>query len=203
MLSDEVKICKSCGAAVPKDYRKLLCPTCKAKFQEGLCTICGQYTYNVKQNGGGSIICKTCASRIECERGYKAKKRERARAHTQSLFEVHIEKLPKNPKPLSEKEWQEACRYFNGCAICGNNSIAARMLFIPAKYGGRYTASNVVPVCSKCATEARASCNPNPYNRYCQIIRRGRDYFKIIEEKMPEVYAYIVEKLWEEEDYYG
>jgi hypothetical protein len=163
--------------------------------------MCGEYTDKLKKSN--CLICKPCANKYESEKRYKEKNRGRARYHMQQMFEEHILKLPKNPKPLKEHEWIDACRFFGGCAICGESTITSRMLFIPAKYGGKYTASNIIPVCEKCATEARSSHNVNPYNRYCQILRSGGCYFKTVEERMPVVYSYIIEKLWEEDDYYG
>jgi hypothetical protein len=63
-------------------------------------------------------------------------------------------------KPLSEQQWLEACSYFDGCAVCGNEHIEIRQFFVNFKHGGRYTAWNVYPMCGKCATYTRQIENP-------------------------------------------
>lgn len=51
--------------------------------------------------------------------------------------------------PITEAEWQKACRFFNGCAICGGR-IEIRAKYFPATLNGTHTAWNVIPMCSEC-----------------------------------------------------
>ena len=55
---------------------------------------------------------------------------------------------------MTEEEWLNACRYFDGCAICGE-IIDAKMYFVPLKDGGKYTSYNMIPVCEACALKRR------------------------------------------------
>ena len=51
--------------------------------------------------------------------------------------------------PITEAEWDKACRFFRGCAICGG-SIEIRAKYFPATLNGTHTAWNVIPMCSEC-----------------------------------------------------
>ena len=53
-----------------------------------------------------------------------------------------------------------ACRHFNGCAKCGDETIDARGFFISFKNGGRYCDWNIIPLCSKCAADWSLDKNP-------------------------------------------
>ena len=57
---------------------------------------------------------------------------------------------------LTEKEWLNICKYFNGCALCGG-PIQVRALFFPSSRGGAYTPWNVIPLCEKCRLSSRFS----------------------------------------------
>lgn len=50
---------------------------------------------------------------------------------------------------ITEAEWQKACRFFNGCAICGG-PIEVRAKYFPRYLNGEHTAWNVIPLCSDC-----------------------------------------------------
>lgn len=69
-----------------------------------------------------------------------------------------------NMHTLTEEEWLEACRYFEGCAYCGSEDISTRGFLIPFKDGGEYAAWNVLPLCDKCGT--RSIRQPNIFRTF-------------------------------------
>jgi hypothetical protein len=104
---------------------------------------------------------------------YKRKNRVRDPEYTQMIYERMQERLERklvewkkkvsrynNMHTLTEAEWLEACKHFNGCALCGSESIDARGYFITFKDGGKYNACNVIPICNECATRQRLQSNP-------------------------------------------
>ena len=50
---------------------------------------------------------------------------------------------------ISIPEWDHACRFFNGCAMCGG-PIEVQTKFFPRKFNGEHTAWNVIPMCEVC-----------------------------------------------------
>ena len=80
-------------------------------------------------------------------------------------------KIKKQPiQPLTEEQWMEACRYFEGCAYCGASEISARSMFIDYANGGRYCAWNIIPACERCETCVKRDINP--FKRLDQRINR-------------------------------
>lgn len=70
-----------------------------------------------------------------------------------------IRKIPKDYKTLTEEQWLQAVRHFDGCALCGAESIDTRGYFVPFELGGRYCDWNIIPMCSKCATKNKTNYN--------------------------------------------
>lgn len=71
-----------------------------------------------------------------------------------SRFDEWLEKVKQVPKDyptLTEAQWLEACRFFNGCARCASEEIDTRGFFVGRELGGRYCDWNVIPLCAKCA----------------------------------------------------
>lgn len=89
-------------------------------------------------------------------------------------WQDRISKIPRTCKTLTEDQWIEAVKYFDGCAICGSESIDTRGYFIPFKYGGRYCNWNIIPMCEKCATNAKRT--PGYF-----LVSRPVDMLKIID----------------------
>jgi len=85
------------------------------------------------------------------------------------LYNVSV--ATENLHTLTEEEWQEACRYFEGCAFCGSEDISTRGFLIPFKDGGEYTAWNVLPLCDTCA--ARSIRQPNIFRTFKNRIGYG------------------------------
>lgn len=54
--------------------------------------------------------------------------------------------------PMTEKEWQHRCKFFNGCAVCGG-PIEVRAKYFPVYLNGAHTAWNVIPLCSVCLSK--------------------------------------------------
>jgi hypothetical protein len=76
-------------------------------------------------------------------------------------YTVWLEQVKDLPAPLiTEDQWIEICRYFNGCAVCGSESIDARAFFIQFRFGGKYTPWNVFPICERCNKIWDAEPNP-------------------------------------------
>lgn len=63
-------------------------------------------------------------------------------------------------KPLTEDEWLQTCKHFNGCAMCGSHHVETRQFFVQFQHGGKYTVCNVFPACSECARLTRKVENP-------------------------------------------
>lgn len=89
----------------------------------------------------------------------------RTKAHTdrrRAAAEELLASLPTvtSTKTLTEAEWLETCRYFGGCATCGNSHVESRQYFVPFSAGGRYTVWNVFPMCADCAKHLRLISNP-------------------------------------------
>ena len=154
------KTCKKCGWVYPAYTEANCCRFCKEPFTEGTCKICRKFCTNLIGDRG---ICPECYreqvnaySRERSIRNYRAgiiKAEERFRAWIETLNDTkaHV---------LTEEEWMEACRYFDGCALCGSHDISTRGYFIRFEDGGRYNACNVIPMCEICATSLKRQPNP-------------------------------------------
>jgi hypothetical protein len=59
--------------------------------------------------------------------------------------------VPKDYPTLTEAQWLEACRFFDGCARCSSKEIDTRGFFIGKALGGRYCDWNIIPLCTRCA----------------------------------------------------
>lgn len=93
-------------------------------------------------------------------RAAMARKRERANNISEAKYEKWLKLTELHFKPVTEEQWIEACSYFEGCAICGEEHIESRQFFVPFEEGGRYAAWNIFPMCGKCSTYARKIKNP-------------------------------------------
>jgi hypothetical protein len=117
-------------------------------------------------------------------------KRKRDAADIEYSDWLHkLRAIPRPYKTLTEDEWIAACQHFNGCAVCREDKIDAKMLFVPAHRGGPYTCYNVVPVCEKCATAHRLSIKVkgNPFHRlFNEYSRAKKDYLENIKQYLKE-----------------
>lgn len=150
--------CPGCGWEFPENFPARHCKFCGARFTSGFCSTCKQWTDKLHPY---DHQCKACVS-ARSHRWYVKRKAMHARNLEEWLEKIKA--IPTPYKTLTEAEWNEACRYFNGCAICGRNEIDARHMFIDFAYGGRYCAWNIIPACEKCETAFVG--NRNPFNTF-------------------------------------
>lgn len=92
-----------------------------------------------------------------------------------------IAKVPQPLKTLTQEEWVAACTHFGECAICHNESIDARGMFVAFGLGGRYAAWNVIPICDECATALRYQ--QNPFIKYEDAVPGIIEYLQPILER--------------------
>lgn len=160
------KTCKKCGWVYPLITPYASCRFCGTRFTEGICTKCKEYSDDLVYN---TSYCRSCYNKMAYQRQKGAKSTaEKHRRHYRRVcdeadrrFAEWVQKLKSiKTHTLTEGEWLEACRYFNGCALCGADDIAARGYFIRFEDGGTYTACNVIPLCDKCATDLKFQSNP-------------------------------------------
>jgi hypothetical protein len=95
-------------------------------------------------------------------------------------WKSRIAEVPKDYPPLTEEQWMEVVKHFNGCAMCGSEDISTRGYFVPFKEGGRYCDWNIIPLCEKCATTIKYKPNPFKYKRPKQLM----DIVDYLEEKL-------------------
>lgn len=80
------------------------------------------------------------------------------------LFEAHDETLKYlvdnlQYKRMTEIAWYKAVKHFNGCFLCDNDADI-RWLVIRPRFGGKYSSTNVLPVCSHCHEIVNIFDNP-------------------------------------------
>ena len=81
------------------------------------------------------------------------------------------------PRPLKEEDWLQMCSVFNGCAICGSESIDEKLLVVPTYLGGKLYTYNVIPACSFCTDRIRQSQLSNPLKPFYTL--KGIDAAKV------------------------
>lgn len=136
-------ICPKCGAVYPWQKPRDKCRYCKTRFTRGTCAICHEYSDKVNRG-----YCTKCKAKSDI--AYL--RRNKAKATEEYLDWLNtISQVPAPLRTLTEEDWDYACRYFGGCAICGKPEIEARVYYVPRGLGGSYTMYNIVPVCEKCA----------------------------------------------------
>lgn len=171
------RLCKKCGWEFPNSFTKSKCKFCGTEFDYQHCSKCDGwfplsefYRYKSGRNKGClNKVCKKCTferkriwDKLFPEQNLERVKRfmnERRRV-ADSRYADWVDMTNIKFKPMTEQQWIEACRYFDGCAICGAEEIEVREFFIPFQQGGRYTAWNMFPMCGKCAVHTKSSGNP-------------------------------------------
>lgn len=158
------KKCSGCGWEFPGNWHGRTCMFCHAPILNGYCKSCGEWSEKINTKDGLCTKCRTL------RHGEWRLGRINAAKIT---YEEWLEKIStQSLKTLTEAQWMEACRYFGGCAYCGNDQIDARSMFIPFKNGGRYCSWNIIPACEKCETSVKIE--PNPFKRMDQRINRSQ-----------------------------
>lgn len=119
--------------------------------------MCGTYTKKLYYKQ----YCKECFDKKQIK--YYATSRAQLAATKDSLTNdwlYKVKQVPENYPTLTQQQWIEACKYFDGCAFCGEHSIDTRVYFIDFSDGGRYCDWNIIPACEKCALRAKVQKNP-------------------------------------------
>lgn len=193
--------CPKCNWLLPSTYKSQKCRFCKTTLDFLYCKECD--TYLSKDNfykllsKGYAYTCKKCSSKINMayDKDNPLKRKERAKRfyvkHKYKLSTRYVEwlnklfRLPTQPK-LTETEWYEACEYFEGCAICGNEHIEIREYFVRLSEGGMYSKVNIFPACVKCGTAVKRVDNPFSYYDSADTARIDK-LIKYFEAKMEEL----------------
>ena len=142
------KKCSKCGWEYPRNTTLLRCLICHTRFEERTCARCGKPT-PIYQQGH---YCRECFNSIRLAKYYRNARK------LDGIMQDWIDNIKKIKAPhklLTEEQWMHAVQHFGKCALCGDESIDARMLFIPFRLGGKYCEWNVIPVCEKCSTKRR------------------------------------------------
>jgi len=175
------KTCKNCGWVYPITQPGRKCLICGAVFPVIVCTTCHKPT-PIEKMESGTWTCKACAA------AHDKVVRDSKLKFLEDQFDEWVAKInsvPKNYPTLTEEQWLEACRHFDGCARCHSNDIDARGFFVGAELGGRYCDWNVIPLCEKCASTWNLSRSAFRYTLARDHKAHGTEYreclVKIIE----------------------
>lgn len=149
------KTCKKCGWVCDIRDPNIYCPICGTRFEAGICTKCGKPVIYYRRD---RCVCKTCYDTVvRNPNAYQDTQRRRKNMYAEWVEKVR--KVPEDYPRLTEAQWLEAVKYFNGCAFCGADSVDARGYFIPFKNGGRYCDWNIVPMCEACSIRMKKDSN--------------------------------------------
>ena len=169
MSTEKVKVCPKCGWVYPATSKNCTCFICGTQFTEGYCAMCGEHTTKLV-NGK---YCRSCFYSKYKHTACSQRSRQRMYERYDSIYANWMSKIKNAPsQTLTEAQWLEACKHFNGCAYCGSESIEARSYFIPFKNGGRYCAWNIIPACGHCAASSESK-QPDPFRRMINQVKRG------------------------------
>lgn len=185
------KRCRFCGTYLYRTPPRVPKPPKPSKIKQ--CILCGEVKYI--SYGDACNDCRTYTEHSSYDRwyrnvlhpGYTVMRWSRIRAEELDRLRKHIELIQQIPKPytfLTEADWLAACKYFNGCAICGSEHIDARSMFVAFRDGGRYCKWNIIPVCEKCA---KIPSDKNPYAVALSSIFDAEHLEKILAYLMPLV----------------
>lgn len=167
-----MRVCLTCNFKMPDSYRGRRCKRCKAVLDKRLCSHCLRLKASTEfYDDDTHPCCKACYTKINFDNYHvnTVLKREAIRAEykhdTDKALVDWLSRINKPTRLLTETEWHKACSYFNGCAICGDESIEVRWIFVPPQLFGKgsYTACNVIPVCGKCG-EVVLKKDLNPFS---------------------------------------
>ena len=183
-----IKKCSKCGWEVAHTYAATICPVCGTRYVDGPCRICGEYAPRLV-NGTNCVRCHRKKYNI-AENSAEWERRRRANNDKRfAEWRSKMQQLPKDYPTLTQQQWLEACRYFDGCAYCGADSIDARAYFVKFEEGGRYCDWNIIPACEKCATKIKLLANPFAYLENAPSRKKLQNIIKYLEEKLDAAVA--------------
>lgn len=180
------------------------CSSCGTRIVLRRCVGCGKYL-PISEYHKTAQECKLCAkNRLKVwafenkEDNHLRNKRgiEKMNDKAEARYEVLKEKLALVYKtPMTELEWAETCKYFGGCALCGDPHIEARIFFVPVTDGGNYSRFNMFPVCGTCDLSRKQLANPFKY------FQRGlfhRLHYTINRERFDRLSSYLIDQIEKE-----
>jgi hypothetical protein len=172
------KTCKVCGYTVDREKRTRTCPTCRTVFDENYCICCGCYCTPPDLIKGS--YCRDCYDTLVRQPDAKKKSYGKWSNEIISIFDdwmSKVDKVPHSYPSLTEEQWLQACRYFGGCARCGNDDISVRGYFVPFIMGGRYCDWNVIPVCEDCSMSVQQVDTRTDINPFKALARKDPEAF--------------------------
>lgn len=141
------RACKLCGWEHPDSYIGRFCTVCGHPLEYITCIECGK-VLPVEAFEKARNACKKC--RRDTLNASWARREQKHHKRFEEWLEK-VRSVPKEYPTLTEEQWLEACRYFDGCARCNSPEIDTRGFFIGYELGGRYCDWNIIPLCEKCA----------------------------------------------------
>lgn len=204
-----MRTCPKCKWQYPSTYNYVKCKYCDTMFDEQRCTMCKQLvpTYKFYKRSDGRLTRRCPDCNRKDSREWDANNKEAKAARNHRMMEKHMVAaemalynwLDKSGditfKSMKEDEWLEACRYFGGCAICGNEHIETRHFFIPFEEGGKYTAWNMIPLCGPCAAAIPKSIK-NPFSWFNKYLGNATA-LGLNEDRKHKIVTYLTKKMKE------
>lgn len=176
------KTCKRCGWVYPITQPGNVCKICGERFDIVLCRTCGVI---VRREDAYADInqCLSCGRAYNNEHApIYIRKRIKALEARFDTWIAKVRRVPTQYPTLTEAQWLEACRYFDGCARCHNDVIDTRGFFIGAKLGGRYCDWNIIPLCERCASRWDLDKSIFVNALYKDHQERGTEYRECLEK---------------------
>lgn len=106
-------------------------------LDEGICKDCINASLYVDKYLDGDALSEVDSKKLFYAYGMEYEK----------AWRIVLAQAPR--RAITEQEWQHACRFFGGCAMCGG-AIQVQAKFFPRRFNGEHTAWNVIPMCEEC-----------------------------------------------------
>ena len=204
-----MRTCPKCGWEFPSTYVNTKCKFCGTTFDVQICGTCKKLvpTYKFYRRSDGRLTRRCPDCNRKSARDWDNANKERRLARVYKFYDKRLiaaekkmydwmEKLQELPfKVMNEDEWLETCRYFGGCAICGNEYIETRHFFIPFEEGGRYAVWNMIPLCGPCAAGLPKSIG-NPFKWFDKYFGNA-EALGLNEERKNKLVSYLYNKMKE------
>lgn len=128
-------------------------------------------------------MCIDCGSKYAKEHSpiYRRKRIDALEARFDAWI-AKVKQVPAKYPTLTEEQWLEACKFFDGCARCHNEIVDTRGFFIGAKLGGRYCDWNIIPLCERCASRWNLNKSIFVDVLYKDYQARGTEYRECLEK---------------------
>lgn len=158
--------CLNCGWEFGNDFYVTKCRWCNGPFDIYQCDECGSIVHAHDMTAPDMLYCKTCYTKRYSHKADKLLKLYRQLevirnklyiAHDEA-FKYLVDNQPPH-KPMRDIDWYKALKHFNGCCLCDNEAEIQWLVIRPID-GGKYSSTNVLPLCCKCHEVATAHRNP-------------------------------------------